>query len=382
VLLLAAPAAGEPWKLGGDARYYQFVRVDDPDGGRRDAELGIFRLKLDGGFSDAVAAEVHGVASVTSPASTAVTSIASGTTRRLFDLQWTVVDEKGLQAVIEFDRLNVRWERQDFRLVAGRQAITWGVNFFWPVLDLFAPFSPERIDREYKPGVDALRLTVPLGSFSQLEVVAAGQGTSLQRDGSVGTLARVNLGSTDVGFMAGRFHRDTVAGGFVTANVHGTGVRGEIAFTDSGEPLDAQVNREQFWRASAGLDRQLTSSVSLTAEIAWNGFGVAHPRDYRLVTAADRVRRGEVNSLAKLYAGASLTWQAHPLLSISGTVLANLNDTSVLLLPHADWSLSDNISIVFGGTFGIGPGLRSDQSLGSEYGAVPDALYGAIKAYF
>jgi hypothetical protein len=100
------------------------------------------------------------------------------------------------------------------------------------------------------------------------------------------------------------------------------------------------------------------------------------------VAGSDRVQRGEVNSVGQYYAGASLSWQAHPLLTITGTMLANLNDASVLLLPHADWSLSDGLSIVFGGTFGIGAGLRTDQTAGSEYGEVSQTLYAAVKAYF
>ena len=72
----------------------------------------------------------------------------------------------------------------------------------------------------------------------------------------------------------------------------------------------------------------------------------------------------------------------HPLLSLTGSLLVNLGDCSVLLLPHGDWSLSDNVALAFGGTFGIGPGLRSDRTPGSEYGPAPRTLYAAIKAYF
>jgi hypothetical protein len=35
---------------------------------------------------------------------------------------------------------------------------------------------PERIDREYKPGVDAVRGTVALGTLSRIDVVGAALG--------------------------------------------------------------------------------------------------------------------------------------------------------------------------------------------------------------
>jgi hypothetical protein len=376
------PAHAETWKLGGDARVYQFLRLDDIDGARREAELAISRLKLEASFPDGLGIEAHGVFSLLSPTATVAQSIASGTTRRFLRLQHTFESGNEASMTLEADRLNARWEGGGVRLVAGRQAITWGVNFFWPALDLFAPFAPERIDREYKPGVDAVRGTLALGKLSQIDMVGAVLGSSLARDGSAGAVARVNLGPADVGLMLGRFHTDTVVGGFVTANVLGTGLRGEVAFTDSGDRLDAELGRRQFWRAGIGLDRQLTPTVSVTGELAWNGFGATRPEEYPRIASADRVRRGEVNALGRYYFGGSVSWQAHPLLVLTGTTLINLGDGSALLLPHADWSLSDSISLVFGGAFGIGAGARGDGRPGSEYGGAPPAIYGAIKVYF
>ncbi len=122
--------------------------------------------------------------------------------------------------------------------------------------------------------------------------------------------------------------------------------------------------------------------MSLTAEVSWSGFGAWEPRDYARVAAADRVRRGEVASLGMVYGGASLTWQVHPLVAVTGTALVNLGDGSALLLPRAAWSLSDTISVEAGGVFGAGAGRRIDGRPGSEYGSAPSVLYAAIKAYF
>jgi hypothetical protein len=85
---LAAPA-GAAWSVGGDARYYQFLRADDPGEARRDAELGILRLKLGGQPGDTLSAEAHGVVTVTSPAATAASLIVTGTTRRFVELERT-----------------------------------------------------------------------------------------------------------------------------------------------------------------------------------------------------------------------------------------------------------------------------------------------------
>ena len=378
----AASASAQQWSLGGDVRAYQFLRVDDRDTGRRDAELGIGRLKLDGRFPESLSTEAHGVVAVVSPSGPVATRIVSGTTRRFLELQHTFSSDDDVSVTLEADRLNVRWEHAAVRLVTGRQAITWGVNYFWPVLDLFAPFAPERIDREYKPGVDAARATVAIGALSQLDIVAAMLGDNVTRDGSVGALMRVNAGPADVGLMLGHFHRDTVAGAFVTANVLGTGVRGEIAFTDSGDPEDARLGRATFWRAGVGLDRQLTATLSLTAELSWNGFGTLQTGHYAATVQADRVRRGEVDALGQYYFGGSLSWQAHPLVVLATTALVNMGDGSALLLPHGDWSVSDAISVAFGGIVGVGADRAANGALRSEYGAVPATVYVAVKFYF
>ena len=74
-------------------------------------------------------------------------------------------------------------------LTAGRQAITFGKAYFWNPLDVFFPFDSSQIDREYKPGVDALRIDVPLGAFSGLNLVGAAGRTDAKAGGSRGRLA-------------------------------------------------------------------------------------------------------------------------------------------------------------------------------------------------
>ncbi len=382
-ILALATAEGGEIQYGGDVRYYQFLPLEDTGAERLHAELGIFRLKLTGFLTDELRVEAHGVALFSSPpVAAAATSVASGGTRRFFDLEYRFIDNEDLRGVAEIDRLYLRWDHTSFRLVAGRQALTWGVNFFWPVLDLFAPFAPERIDREYKPGVDAVRLTVPMGDFSEVEVVAAGQVSDLPDGLSLGTLGRFHTGAADLGFMAGRFHGDIVLGGFVTADFFGTGLRGEAAFTDSDEQADEELERGRFLRLTGGFDRQLTPTLTLMAEVSWNGFGAEEAEDYLEFADSDRVSRGEVTSLGRAYTGVSLAWLAHPLVMVSGAVLTNWGDGSFLLQPFAEWSASDNVAVVFGGLFGSGPGLDSEDQLQSEYGIIPRIVYGAVRAYF
>ncbi len=410
LLLLAAPAGvAAQTELGGDVRVFAFRILEETDlagdgepaeedgaaAGAGGVELGILRLKLDSrwrsGDRDRFRFEMHGTAhAVSPPGSGAVTSVATGDTRRFFDLTKDSFGGGDIAGATEIDRFNLRWDRPGFRMVAGRQAITWGVNYFWPVLDLFAPFAPQRIDRDYKPGVDALRFTVPVDDFSEIEVIAAGQGARTPDDLSLASMGRfhADLGegasTVDFGYMVGGFHRDFVLGGFFSADVRGTGLRGEVSWTSPGcDPESAHpvFGCGDFWRLTVGVDGLLTPRLTLIGEASWNGFGAGDPADYTRLAEADRVRRGEVVSLGRRYAGLSLAWQAHPLLTVTGAVLANRDDGSALFQPGVAWSVSDSVTWTAGLIASTGRGVR-DGVLGSEYGAVPVVAWTSVVAYF
>ncbi len=410
LLLLAAPAgvAGQT-EVGGDIRLFAFRILEETDlagdgepaeedgaaAGAGGVELGILRLKLDSRWSsgdrDRFRFELHGTAqAISPPGSGAVTSVATGDTRRFFDLTKDSFGGGDVAGTTEIDRFNLRWDRPGFRMVAGRQAVTWGVNYFWPVLDLFAPFAPQRIDRDYKPGVDALRFTVPVDDFSEVEIIAAGQGARTRDDLSLASMGRfhADLGegasTVDFGYMVGGFHRDFVLGGFFSADVRGTGLRGEVSWTSPGcdpESSHPVFGCGDFSRLTVGVDRLLTPTLTLIGEVSWNGFGAGDPADYTRLAEVDRVRRGEVVSLGRRYAGLSLAWQAHPLLTVTGAVLANRDDGSALFQPGIAWSVSDSVTWTAGLIASTGRGVR-DGVLGSEYGAVPVVAWSSLTAYF
>jgi hypothetical protein len=182
--------------------------------------------------------------------------------------------------------------------------------------------------------------------------------------------------------MGGKFHRDTVAGAFFTTGIQGTAYRGEFTWTLSGDPRDRLIDRRTFFRASLGLDRQLTPDVSFTLEFSYNGFGAGSASQYALLSLSDRVQRGEVNALGTYYAGAALNWQLHPLWTLSNSVLVNWQDPSALWIPALNWSSSDNSTVLLGVQMGFGGEFDQNLSLRSEYGPAPATVFAAIEWYF
>lgn len=378
----ASVVIAQDFKFGGSLRGYQFVTPEgSPFMDRRDSELWLLRLTPEASWGD-VSFEVHGLLSFVSPPLFDSSRIVVSDSRTFFSLDHDFTDSSRVDLLGSFDRLNMQVELKDVKITLGRQAVSWGVSFFWPALDLFAPFSPRQIDREYKAGVDAVRFTIPLGSFSEVELIGGSLGSSLNRSGAVGALIRLNAGSADVGFMGGRFHRDTVAGAFVTADLRGTGLRGEVAWTESGAAEDALLDRQRFWRGSFGLMRQVMPSVSLTVEMAWNGFGTGEASEYQAFLEADRLLRGEVNALARAYTGVSTSWLLHPLFTFNQTLLLNWDDHSSLSISTLSWSAGNNSEVLVGAQLGLGDGLAKDEVPRSEYGLVPSTIFAALRYYF
>ncbi len=375
-------ASAQNFKLGASIRGFGFYALEDsPFQPRRDTEILIFRLVPEVEFNKHIKIETHFVTDLTSPPVSTAARLATGGTPTYLDLERNLIDCPNVSSTAGFDRLNLQIRTDDFQLVVGRQAITWGVNYFWPALDLFAPFAPGRIDRDYKPGVDAARLIVPVRAYSEVQVVAGVLGPSTDDDLAVGGLIRWNVRTVDFGFMGGSFHQDKVAGAFVSANVAGTGLRGELSWTQSGDPRDWLINRGVFWRGSVGIDRQLTPSVTLIFETAWNQYGASDPREYLLFLNSDRLRRGEINALGRHHSGISLNWRFHPLWSFSNTTLVGWDDQSVLWIPSLVWSTGNNSEVQFGGQLGFGQEPTPAGLPQSEYGTPPLTVFAAFKIY-
>lgn len=378
--------AAEPFQWGGSIRGYQFFRTEDlpppfPDT-RRDLEFASLRLTWEADFSSRIQWEGHAVLDILSPPQVEAAGVATSRTATFLPLETDFVTDSDYQLEGRLDRLNLQVDFRRARVTVGRQAIGWGVAYFWPTLDLFSPFAPERIDRDYKAGVDAVRVTVPVGRYSELQVVGAVLGPSFDDDGAAAAQLRLKWGRADLGLMGGRFHGDTVAGAFFTTDASGTALRGEAAWTLSGDAFEQRLDRRTFFRATLGVDRQLTPDVGVTLEIAYNGFGVGSASRYLLLAQTDRVARGEVSSLGTYYAGTAVTWQIRPLWTLSQALLVNAQDPSALWIPALEWSTSDNSTLLMALQTGLGGQIGSRLTPESEYGLVPTTAFLAFKWYF
>lgn len=277
------------------------------------------------------------------------------------------------------DRLSLAWEGDRASLTVGRQVISWATTLFLTPADPFVPFDPSDPFREYRAGVDAVRLRVFPGPFSEVEGVVRATRTP---DGTTLTaLARVQtgVGAWAVGGWAGALHDEAAGAVFATGAAGATALRGELSLRRSG-------GGSAVLRAAAGADRRATFSgrdLFLVAEVQFDGFGAGRASNLLHVAESKMFLRGEMQTLGRWTGAAQASLQVHPLVSVDGLVLASLTDGSALVAPGISWSATSAAAVRLGAYLGLGPqGADPGTGLASEYGPVPALGYLAVSWFF
>ena len=113
---------------------------------------------------------------------------------RLAALDWQVARSDTAAWHHEIDRAAAHIRGGAADITIGRQAIGWGRGVVFGAVDLFAPFSPLEIDREWRRGIDAVHADVRLSDRASTDgVVALGR-----RWSDALTAVRVQIGRAHV----------------------------------------------------------------------------------------------------------------------------------------------------------------------------------------
>ena len=303
------------------------------------------------------------------------------------DLTWNVEDEGGGMSIQgRTDRLFVRGTAGPVDLTVGRQPVSFGTGLFFTPMDLVNPFFPTTIDQEYKPGVDAVRADGFIG-MGRLTAVAAYAGDWSVEGMTFAVSGQGTVGVTDLIGFAGAVQGDAVGGLGVVSSVGPVGVHGDVTVT---LPAESAAEDEPFVRAVVGADGRPGEDVFLAAEVYVQTLGTTDPDDYLEQLSGDRYARGELWTVGVVYGAATASWQVTPLVSLSGAVIGNLTDGSVLVTPSVGWSVAGNAEVGAGLFAGVGarpsttellPGVLVPQPE-SEFGLYPVSGFFQVRTYF
>jgi len=376
------------------------------------------RLKLEGTHKNRWKWQMHmrsqGLASSFPNAMDAMGTAGSARPPRSLPMQTYRPDDPTFSLYHDIDRLNVRYRTGPVDIILGRQPISFGVGFVWQPVDLVGTFSPLEVDREYKPGVDALRVNWMIGMFTEMSFVAAIAGPAC-RGGSLPSgeschdymprftlehsvaLARyrTTVDKWDLGILGGWVRGDVVGGVFVTGAVKRFRFRSEAVVTwdierDTRYAGDGGSNEgEVFVRAVLGADYNFDTEkpLSLLVELYYNGFGTRKTEEYLTRMQQPRVAEfGEVVNVGLFYAAMGGRWQPHERVELTFTAMANLMDPSVHISGAMTYRVSDNSVLSCGALVPVGKSPKINAlgfpEIQSEFGFYPHLYYLAWKMYF
>lgn len=297
--------------------------------------------------------------------------------RRWFNLSHTVKNRDKQASVMRLDRASIAYTGEKTVLRFGRQAVSWGNGLLFTPMDIFNPFDPAAVDKEYKTGDDMLYAQYLFDSGADLQTVAvvrrdAASGQVEQDESSLAVKYHGFWGAREFDVMVAEHYGQRVAGLGASTDFGGAVWRGDLVWTgtSSGSATSLVAGVSYSWIAGglnwAGL-----------LEYHYNGFGQSGGE----CTAAcfldnpellRRLARGESFNIGRHYLGASVTVEMMPLLNLTPSVFVNLTDPSALTQVVLAYDWKQDIQLLAALSVPLGPG-------GTEYGGID---VGQPESYF
>jgi len=289
------------------------------------------------------------------------------------------------------DRLAWRYATDWGSLTVGRSALTWGNGLVFNPLDLFNPFAPTDVERDYKLGDDLLHVLFHPAAWNggmewQLLAVPRRNPVDESVEAASSSLAlKVHrfMGPLEADALLALHYDEPVVGLGLSGYLGGAVWRWDAAATfdtPDGTLFSTVANLDTSWTL---MDRNWYGSI----ELHYNTMGSS---DYETLPGntvlLERLARGEVFTLGRAYLASTLQVELHPLLNLYLTGIANLEDPSGVVLPKLVWSARQNLEVTLGGRLSLG-------AAGTEFGGIrlpgttrtagsPDRLFLWIQAFF
>ena len=294
--------------------------------------------------------------------------------RRLFNLTRLLAEEDSYLAYHRLDRLNVTVTPDWGTLRLGRQALTWGDGLVFNPMDLFNPFAPTSVQRDYKTGDDMAHLALQIGE-SDLQILYLPRrdphtGDLEEKMASYALKYHTPVGAMEANLMVARHYDDSIAG------LGASGYLGEAAWRVNAiyTRLSGSHDADGFFQVVANLDYAWTwggKNVYGLIEYYYNGLGEngSYDRVFSNQALAERLSRGELYTIGRQYLAGRLQIELHPLVQLHATAITNLQDPSGLLQPQLAWDVTENLQAILGGQWHWG-------GHGSEFGGYETAMAG------
>lgn len=288
--------------------------------------------------------------------------------RRWFDLTHVFHNEGKNATLARLDRVSLGYTGDKTVIRFGRQAVSWGNGLLYTPMDIFNPFDPTTVDKEFKTGDDMLYGQYLLNDGSDIQTVAVVRRDLVSGDveadqSSLAVKYHGFVGGYEYDLLLAQHYDEFVIGLGGSADIAGAVWRGDLVWTDTdtGSVVTAVAGSSYSWVAG---QRNWTGVL----EYYYNGYGQSGG-DYSAEGLANnpallqRLARGEVFNLGRHYLGAGVTVEISPLFILGPNIFINLADPSALaqLVMTYDWK--QDLQVLAAVNIPVGP-------KGSEYGGI------------
>ena len=291
---------------------------------------------------------------------------------RLLDMTWQTDSGRRHQWGHRIDRMSVQWQQADWSVTLGRQAVSWGSGIVFQPLDPFNPFAPTAVDRDYKNGDDLVLIERLLPNGHDLQVLHV-----MRRDERQQLRSRVSstaakwhgyLFDSEFELIAASHYDQDFVGLSIRQPVGPAVVRTDLAWREGLQSGDR-------WRLLGIVNADVAFPIRdrmayVFAEYFYNDFGMQSmpgPLDTIPQQLETALLRGEVFNLMREYLAVGASYQWHPLLTQSLSVISNLSDGSALLQGQLSIDSAQNQQLQFGFIGGY-------ADPGDEFAPLPAAL--------
>ncbi len=266
-----------------------------------------------------------------------------GVNRRL-DLETTWHHSDAWRSRLQLDHFNLRLTLNNLDAVIGRQAIGFGRIVIFSPLDIIAPFPPDALDTNVRPGVDAIQMSTYYDLNGQLG--GAYVFGDVQRHNSWLLTWSDNRGGIDLLAIGGRLRKRPMFGFGLAGNLGTLGLKAEAAHYEGQRTNEPGGDlHHSFTIGALEAWYRFDNGLTLISQYLYNGAGSDNPAEYLNVAASAPVQEGLTALLGRSYLLVAPSYELHPLVTLNGLLIWNLDDDSVLIRPSLQFEPLDSLSL-------------------------------------
>jgi hypothetical protein len=297
--------------------------------------------------------------------------------RRFFDLTKIIDEDDSHILYHRLDRFSLTLQPAWGTIRIGRQALTWGNGLLFNPMDLFNPFAPTDIERDYKVGDDMVTTQFTIDKIGGIQLLYVPRRDPADHNvkwssSSLAGKFHFAAGTTEFDIMVAHHYEDFIAGIGSTGYFMDSAWRLDATWTF----LDEDTDRDGFLSLVANIDYSWAwwkKNFYGFMEFYFNGIGDEnYSKAISDPAITERLIRGDLFVLGRKYLSTGIEMELHPLIKANLTVISNIADPSGIIQPHVVFDLTEEIQCTIGGNIYCGP---SDTEFGGFNISGTDYLY-------